>query len=92
MVVLHVQSGIVMAPAVFLNGLALISALCGSWLLAATQWRQIHASRRLAVAQAAGVSRDTADNATWRVNRVFYWFGWTGLVLGLGLSAISTLI
>lgn len=91
--VLHAQLGIVLTPALVLNGLALICAFCGSWLLVATQWRQICASRRTVIAQVPATSRSTAGvAATQRVNQVFYRFGWAGLLLGLGLSAASRLL
>ncbi|MCQ4295772.1 hypothetical protein NAU58_09315 [Pseudomonas stutzeri] len=92
--VLHAQLGIVIAPAYLLNGLALICALCGGWLLVATQWRETRSVRQAVIAQAAGASRDTAagDGATQRVNRVFYRFGWAGVLLGLSLSVASRLI
>ncbi|AWM58857.1 hypothetical protein C6Y58_05030 [Stutzerimonas stutzeri] len=87
---LHAQLGIVLTPALVLNGLALICALCGSWLLVITHCRQIGASRRAVIAQAPATSRSTAgDTATQRINQVFYRFGWAGLLLGLGLSAAS---
>ena len=90
---LHAQLGIVLTPALVLNGLALICAFCGSWLLVATQWRQVCASRRAVIAQVPATSRSTAGTAaTQRVNQVFYRFGWAGLLLGLGLSAASRLL
>jgi len=92
--VLHAQLGMVIAPAFVLNGLALICTLCSGWLLVATRWRETRSVRRAVVAEAAGASRDTVagDNATQRVNQVFYRFGWAGLLLGLSLSLASQLL
>ncbi|AHY41865.1 hypothetical protein CXK93_04690 [Stutzerimonas decontaminans] len=89
--VLHAQLGIVIAPAFIVNGLALMCALCGGWLLVATQRRQARALRRTVVAQAASDLRDTVagDTTTQRINQVFYRFGWAGLLLGLSLSVAS---
>ncbi|PKM09560.1 MAG: hypothetical protein CVV15_08585 [Gammaproteobacteria bacterium HGW-Gammaproteobacteria-5] len=86
---LHAQLGIVLTPALVLNGLALICALCGSWLLVITHCRQIGASRRAVIAQAPASRSTAGDTATQRINQVFYRFGWAGLLLGLGLSAAS---
>jgi len=42
---LYAQVGLVIAPPTLLNALALVSVLCGSWLLLATQWREARAPR-----------------------------------------------
>lgn len=89
--VLQAQSGLVVAPALLLNGLALLCALCGSWLLLATQWRETHTQRRPLAASTLEAT-STSDGATRRVNRVFYKAGGAGLLLGLGLSVASRLL
>ncbi|WP_313410311.1 hypothetical protein [Stutzerimonas kunmingensis] len=85
--VLHAQSGLVIAPALLLNGLA----LCGGWLLLATQWRETRALRRPLVASALETA-STSDGATQRVNQLFNRVGGVGLLLGLGLSMASRLL
>ena len=89
--VLHAQSGLVIAPALLLNGLALLCALCGGWLLLATQWRETRALRRPLVASALETA-STSDGATQRVNQLFNRVGGVGLLLGLGLAMASRLL
>ena len=86
----HAQTELILAPALLLNVLALVCALCGGWLLAATQWRTARAGSR---GQAVGSSvLLTRAAATARVNLAFYRFGAGGLALALGLSMASRML
>jgi len=88
--VLHAQSGLVIAPALLLNGLALLCALCGGWLLLATQWRETRALRRPLAASTLETA--PSDGSAQRVNQLFNRVGGAGLLLGLGLSMASRLL
>ncbi|EWC39260.1 hypothetical protein [Stutzerimonas stutzeri] len=86
--------GLVIAPGLLLNGLALLCGLCGGWLLLATRWRQARAMAR-PVAAVNASTRDAVSvvsPASGRIDRVFYGFGAAGLLLGLGLSLASRLL
>ncbi len=96
---LYAQVGLVIAPPTLLNALALVSVLCGSWLLLATQWREARAPRRALTTYRAKASHQVASNgtaangtATRRINQVFYKCGVAGLVIGLTLSMASQLL
>ncbi len=87
----HAQTELILAPALLLNVLALIGALCGGWLLAATQWRAARAGSRGQAAVGSSVLLTRAA-ATARVNLAFYRFGAGGLALALGLSMASRML
>jgi hypothetical protein len=80
-------------PAKLINILALLFAFPGSWLLHATRRRE---QRALANLAAQGESRSRTlqarvlDDATVRMNRFFYRFGFACLGLALLVSWIST--
>ncbi|MGY1449859.1 hypothetical protein [Pseudomonas chlororaphis] len=80
-------------PAKLINILALLFAFPGSWLLHATRRRE---QRALANLAAQGQSRpqnlpgQALDDATLRMNRFFYRFGFACLGLALLVSWIST--
>ncbi len=76
-------------PALVLNGLALFYAVCGSWLWIATQVRSARANARLATSPVSAGDMGL-DNASVRVNRMFYAVGTVCLVLAVVLSLIST--
>ncbi|MBP8184950.1 MAG: hypothetical protein KAX95_03625 [Pseudomonas sp.] len=76
-------------PGRWLNCLALFFAVVGAWLLLATRYRQQAAGGALAFnAQSNAVS--VADEATQRLNKFFYQFGYTCLASALLLSWNST--
>ncbi|WBL59369.1 hypothetical protein LQF05_15765 [Stutzerimonas stutzeri] len=87
----HAQTELILAPALLLNVLALVCALCGGWLLAATQWRAARAGSRGQAAVGSSVLLTHAA-ATARVNLAFYRFGGGGLALALGLSMASRML
>ncbi len=87
----HAQTELILAPALLLNVLALICALCGGWLLAATLWRTARAGSRGQAAVGSSVLLTHAA-ATARVNLAFYRFGAGGLALALGLSMASRML
>ncbi|SDZ65631.1 hypothetical protein [Pseudomonas sp. NFIX28] len=80
-------------PAKLINILALLFAFPGSWLLHATRRRE---QRALANLASQGESRSRTlqaralDDATVRMNRFFYRFGFACLGLALLVSWIST--
>ncbi|MGY4660076.1 hypothetical protein [Pseudomonas chlororaphis] len=80
-------------PAKLINILALLFAFPGSWLLHATRRRELRAQANLA-AQGQSRSQDlpaqALDDATLRMNRFFYRFGFACLGLALLVSWIST--
>jgi hypothetical protein len=80
-------------PAKLINILALLFAFPGSWLLHATRRREQRAQANLA-AQDQSRSQDlpaqALDDATLRMNRFFYRFGFACLGLALLVSWIST--
>ena len=76
-------------PARALNALALVYALAGGWLWAATQLRVARASGRLATTADTEMTSDVSD-ATARINRMFYSVGGACLALALLLSLAST--
>ena len=76
-------------PAQDLNLLALLFALAGAWLLLATRQRQLRLGTRLAAAQGVEDEVDV-DEATARMNRFFFLFGFACLALALLVSWSST--
>ncbi|KRW70704.1 hypothetical protein AO741_05200 [Pseudomonas sp. TTU2014-105ASC] len=61
---LYAQVGLVITPPTLLNALALVSVLCGSWLLLATQWREARAPRRALTTYTPKASHQVASNGT----------------------------
>ncbi|MGE4408840.1 hypothetical protein [Pseudomonas sp.] len=84
---MSLQAHLVMSPAFLLDCMALLCALCGSWLLLATRWREQRAATRLLAAgdSAVGVA-EVGHAATIRLNRLFYRAGFAGLALALAFS------
>lgn len=80
-------------PANLINGLALLFACPGAWLLHATRRREQRAQANLAM-QSESRSIDqpllALDSATQRINRFFYRFGFACLGLALLISWLST--
>ncbi len=76
-----------------LNSMALLIALCGSWLLWATRWRRQLAGHlgQLAGNQGA-IDRSLNGAANQRIDRFFYGFGLGSLVLACLLSALTRLV
>ena len=80
---------LVAQPGQGLNVLALFFALAGAWLLLATRQRQLRLGTQLAAEQ--GMEDDDGlDEATARMNRFFFLFGFACLSLALLLSWSST--
>ncbi len=80
-------------PAKLINVLALLFACPGSWLLHATRRREQRALTLLAArseARPRQASAQVLDDATSRMNRFFYRFGFACLGLALLVSWIST--
>jgi len=80
-------------PAKLINILALLFAFPGSWLLHATRRREQRALANLAAqgqSRSQGLSAQALDDATLRMNRFFYRFGFACLGLALLVSWIST--
>ncbi|ACO80263.1 hypothetical protein AvCA_41300 [Azotobacter vinelandii CA] len=79
------------SPALLLNGVALLFAIAGSWLLLATRLREQRALARLAGERELDEEGNWAlEAATVRINRFFYRFGAGTLLLALLLSWSST--
>lgn len=76
--------------ALVLNSLALFYALCGTWLVVATQLRAARTMRL--VSNSAGVLEDELPIGMQRSNRLFVLVGCVCLGLGLLLSLASSLI
>ena len=73
----------VITPSLLLDGLAVLCALCGSWLLLTTRWRAQRSAARLA----GGADALDADGAAAaRRNGAFYCVGFAGLGLALACS------
>ncbi|MGN7740460.1 hypothetical protein ACTJKT_10780 [Pseudomonas sp. 22526] len=80
-------------PAKLINILALLFAFPGSWLLHATRRREQRALANLAAqgqSRSQEVPAQVLDDATLRMNRFFYRFGFACLGLALLVSWIST--
>lgn len=77
-------------PARCLNLLALFLACAGAWLLLATRQREQAAVGSLAVGNEGGAMAAPQDEATLRLNRFFYRFGFSCLACALLLSWGST--
>jgi hypothetical protein len=80
-------------PGQVLNALALFFALAGAWLLVATRLREQRVDARLlADGELDGVADMgcAMDEPTQRINRFFYSFGLTTLVVALLISWGST--
>ncbi|AWT11178.1 hypothetical protein ACP6JA_08060 [Stutzerimonas frequens] len=88
----YAQSELILAPALLLNALALVCALCGGWLLVATQWRIARASSRAAQAAVGSSTLPARAASTARINQAFYRFGAGALALALGLSMASRML
>ena len=88
----YAQSELILAPALLLNALALVCALCGGWLLAATQWRIARASSRATQAAVGSSTLPARAASTARINQVFYRFGAGALAFALGLSMASRML
>lgn len=82
--------------AFLLNSMALMIALCASWLLVATRWRRQLAAHAEPVAESGGqdgIDRSpTGAPATQRIDRFFYGFGLGGLSLACLLSSLTRLV
>lgn len=80
-------------PASWVNGLALFLAAAGAWLLLATRVREQRAAVRLlgnSDSQPLTIDGRELDEATLRLNRFFYHFGFACLLGALTLSGFST--
>ncbi|OLF51880.1 hypothetical protein [Pseudomonas chlororaphis] len=80
-------------PAKLINILALLFAFPGSWLLHATRRREQRALANLATqgeSHPQALPAQALDDATLRMNRFFYRFGFACLGLALVVSWIST--
>ena len=77
-------------PARWLNLLALFFACAGAWLLLATRWRELAAVGSLAVGRDGNAMAALVDDATQRLNRFFYQFGFACMAVALLLSWGST--
>ncbi|MBX9753167.1 MAG: hypothetical protein K2X80_00305 [Pseudomonadaceae bacterium] len=73
-------------PARWLNLLALFLACAGAWLLLATRQREQAAVGSLAVGGNANAMAAPQDDATQRLNRFFYQFGFGCMAFALLLS------
>lgn len=81
--------------AFLLNSMALMIALCASWLLVATRWRRQVAAHAEQVAGSEGqdgIGRSLASAATQRIDRFFYGFGLGSLSLACLLSSLTRLV
>lgn len=75
-----------------LNSMALLIALCGSWLLLATRWRRQLSGHSAQLAESeAGIGR-LPGGATARIDRFFYGFGFGSLGLACLLSSLTRLV
>lgn len=77
-------------PGQLLNGLALFFAMAGAWLLLATRTREQRAVARLLASSEMDELAYALDEPTLRLNRFFYRFGYTSLVVALIVSWAST--
>ena len=79
-------------PAQLANSLALFFAVAGAWLLLATRLREQRGLARLAAENEleGGAQASLLSEATLRMNRFFYRFGYSWLGLALAVSGIST--
>lgn len=80
-------------PGQLLNGLALFFAMAGAWLLLATRMREQRAVARLLASSEMNELAESAyvmDEPTLRLNRFFYRFGYSCLVVALSVSWAST--
>ncbi|AZD31709.1 MULTISPECIES: hypothetical protein [Pseudomonas] len=80
-------------PAKLINILALLFAFPGSWLLHATRRREQRALANLAAqdrSRSQELPAQVLDDATLRMNRFFYRFGFACLGLALLVSWVST--
>ncbi len=79
--------------AFMLNSMALLIALCGSWLLLATRWRRQLAgpTGQLAESQ-VGMGRSRDGAAIQPIDKFFYAFGLGSLVLAWLLSSLTRLV
>lgn len=76
-----------------LNGMALLIALCGAWLLLATRYRQQIANREAQLANSRVSASAHADTgATRRIDRFFNVLGLSSLALAWLLSSLTRLI
>ena len=80
-------------PGLAANSLALFFAVAGAWLLLATRLREQRGLARLAAEsqfdELAGQA-SLLTEATLRMNRFFYRFGYACLAIALAVSGIST--
>ncbi len=86
-------SAFVHYPANLINGLALLFACPGAWLLHATRRREQRAQANLAMqSESRAIDQPllALDSATQRINRFFYRFGFACLGLALLISWLST--
>ena len=77
-------------PGQLLNGLALFFAMAGAWLLLATRMREQRAVARLLASNEMDELAYAMDEPTVRLNRFFYRFGYSCLVVALIVSWAST--
>lgn len=81
--------------AFLLNSMALLIALCASWLLVATRWRRQlagHAEQMAGSGGQGGIGRSLNGSATQRIDRFFYAFGLGSLSLACLLSSLTRLV
>lgn len=78
--------------ALLLNSMALLIAISGAWLLLATRWRRQLATHSLRLAGArVSAAEPLRAQATQRVDRFFYCFGFCSLGLAWLLSSLTRL-
>ncbi|BAU76458.1 hypothetical protein [Metapseudomonas furukawaii] len=77
-------------PAQVVNGLALFFACAGAWVLLATRLRERRSVARLAAEADLDAAATSLDEASQRLNRFFYAFGYFSLAVALGVSWAST--
>lgn len=81
--------------AFLLNSMALMIAVCASWLLVATRWRRQgadHAEPLTGSGGQDGIARSLTSAATQRIDRFFYGFGLGSLSLACLLSLLTRLV